>query len=104
VTVQSGRYLHKPLVRLLECYVLWAIDKLHPGDEVQLAELGPRIAALYEVKGNWHEVVATVMDLPWNMGQIVRQYWRRDLAQAEENGETLEPQRFAEMFVDAYLT
>jgi hypothetical protein len=103
LTVQASRYVEKPLVRLLECYVLWAIDALHPADELQLDELAPRLAELYDVQGNWHQIVAGVMELPANMRAIVQAYWERGTAVARESGEALDPQRFAESFVDAHL-
>jgi hypothetical protein len=92
-----------PLVRLLECYVLWAIGALHPADEAQLDELAPRLAELYDLDGNWHQIVAGVMNLPTNMRDIVVGHWERSRDLAQERGEMLAPQWFAETFVDAHL-
>lgn len=92
-----------PLERLLECYVLWAIDALHPIEEAQLDELAPRLAELYDAQGSWHQIVAGVMNLPSNMREIVERYWERSSALAQDRGEVLAPRWFAETFVDAHL-
>jgi hypothetical protein len=104
MTVQAVRYVENPLLRLLECYVLWAIGALHPFDEAQLAELGVRLSALYEREGRWHQVVAGVLELPSNMPALLQTRWARESELAQDCGEAPDPQAFAETFVDAYLT
>jgi len=104
VTVQAVRYVENPFLRLLECYVLWAIGALHPFDEAQLAELGVRLAALYDIDGTWYEVVAGLMELPSNMPQLLQKRWARESELAQGCGDPVDPQAFAETFVDAYLT
>lgn len=96
----SPRYDGKPLLRLLELYVLRAIGEL-PQQEGQILEkMAPTLMAIYGGDGEWHEVVATAVHMPADMATVIRDMWARNLEIARSKGMTLYPQMFAEMFVD----
>ena len=98
--MSTARYKGKPLLRLLECYVLKAIDKLSPSDEEKLAAMQPKLSQVYGVKGAWDHIVATTMEFPDSMTALIRETWRANQEIATTNKVSLSAQQFAEMFVD----
>jgi hypothetical protein len=101
--LSETRYEGKPLLRLLECYVLAKIECLSQKDEKALIALGPKLRTLYNVAGNWQHVIECVMHLPPDIPAQIRNLWVKNTEIARTNGVTLEPQQFAEMFVDQNL-
>lgn len=99
----NPRYDGKPLLRLLELYTLRAIDELPQADEQTLRKMAPKLQALYGGNGEWHDAVAAAVNMPADMPVAVRKMWAKNLEIARANGATLQPQAFAEMFVDANL-
>lgn len=96
----SVRYEGKPLFRLLECYVLKAINELSPGDAANLEGMQPKLAQLYGRAGTWDQIIAATMELPENMPILIVEMWKRNQQIAKDNNVTLSPQQFTEMFVD----
>jgi hypothetical protein len=99
----SSRYAGKPLLRLLEGYVLRAIGALSPGDEERLRSMEPQLGRVYGRVGTWMEIIASEMELPANMPELIAETWRRNQNVAKANGLELTAQQFAEMFVDQNL-
>jgi hypothetical protein len=56
------RYQGKPLLRLLEYYVLAAIDQLDDKQHAVLESMGPKLSALYNRHGTWFEIIHNEMD------------------------------------------
>lgn len=103
MTTINARYQGKPLLRLLECYVLWAIGQLPASQDDTLKEMTPKLQAIYGVQGTWQQVVVAAVQLPPNMPQMIRDLWAKNTEIAQKNRVTLAPQQFAEMFVDQNL-
>jgi hypothetical protein len=99
----SDRYKGKPLVRLLECYVLHAIGKLSSTDLTLLYEMTPKLRDVYQAQGDWYDIIESIMELPADMPERIVELWERNQELAKANGETLHPQDYAEMFVDQNL-
>ena len=99
----NPRYDGKPLLRLLELYVLMAIDELPQADRQTLERMAPKLRAMYGGDGEWHEAVAAALRMPADMPAAIRDMWTRNLEIARANGVTLPPQMFAQMFVDENL-
>ena len=100
----ADRYDGKPMLRLLEAYVLWSIDEL-PIDQIPiLTAMTPKLTQMFGGDGSWQSAIVTTMELPENMPDLIRERWRHNTAIALENDVSLSPQMFAEMFVDANLT
>ena len=99
----SLRYQGRPLLRLLECYVLQAIDMLSEHDAEHLKTLEPQLERSLGHQGRWSQIVEASLDLPPNMPQLIASAWRENLQIANANQVELRPQEFAEMFVDANL-
>lgn len=102
--MNNSRYQGKPLLRLLECYVLKSLDQLPESDSPNLASMEPKLAQVYGNHGSWDQIIAVTMDFPANMPLLIRQMWDRNQEIAKANGVDLTPQQFAEMFVDQNLT
>lgn len=96
----NPRYEGKPLLRLLECYVLWAIDELPPTESSTLREMTPKLQQVYGVQGDWQAIIVSVMELPPTMPETIRNFWAKNSEIARRNHAVLTPQQFAEMFVD----
>lgn len=99
----NPRYDGKPLLRLLELYVLKAIGELAPAEQQTLERMAPKLRAIYGGNGEWHEAVAAAVHLPSDMPVAIQDMWTKNLEIARANGVTLHPQMFAEMFVDENL-
>jgi hypothetical protein len=69
------RYKGKPLLRLLECYVLWTIERLSEADANLLNEMTPKLESIYQIKGNWQEIIAGVMHMPPEMPMLIKDLW-----------------------------
>lgn len=98
--VTDARYAGKPLLRLLELYVLRAIDELPTAEQTKLDAIAPKLQVLYGGAGQWYEAVAASVHLPESMPAAIRDLWDKNRQIARASGATLTPQRFAEMFVD----
>lgn len=99
----SSRYHGKPILRLLECYTLWAINELPEREATLLVEMTPKLRAIYHAQGDWQQVVAAAVELPREMPSLIRDLWAKNLEIARQTSVTLTPQQFAEMFVDENL-
>jgi hypothetical protein len=99
--VASDRYAGKPLLLLLELYVLWAIDELSEFHADRLEDMTQRLTVAFGGDGSWQDALAQAMDLPPEMAELIRERWARNRAIADERDEELTPQAFAEMFIDA---
>ena len=95
----SGRYSGRPLVCLLECYVLWAIDELGDDQAEILEEMTPGLRSVYHATGEWPDVIAAAMRWPNDMPRRVQEAWARSLKLGRGRPGP-NPQRFAEAFVD----
>lgn len=96
----NPRYDGKPLLRLLELYVLRVLDELPLKERQTLDKMAPKLQAIYGGNGEWHEAVAAAVHMPADMPLTIRDMWLKNLEIARANGVSLHPQMFAEMFVD----
>ncbi|HKQ11641.1 MAG TPA: hypothetical protein VJS85_10650 [Rhizomicrobium sp.] len=99
------RYQGKPLLRLLELYILKALDELPAMEQETLTRLAPKLQAIYGGNGQWHEAIEAAVRMPADMPQSIRGMWEKNLEIARANNvPALSAQKFAEMFVDENLT
>lgn len=91
------------MLRMLECYVLKAIEALQPTDAHHLTAMQPQLSQIYDSQGTWDQIIASAMRLPENMPELIQKMWKKNQAIAATNGLELPPQQFAEMFVDQNL-
>jgi hypothetical protein len=97
---ETGRYDGKPLLRLLELYILWAIEELPQSDRQTVEGIAPKLQLLYGGHGEWHDAIASALRMSPEMPEIIRRMWGKNLEIAREKGVSLPPHKFAEMFAD----
>lgn len=101
----SDRYDGKPLLRLLELYVLKALGELPALEEETLAKLAPKLQTIYGGDGTWDGAIETAVRMPKDMPGQIRDLWAQNLQIAQaKNVPALSAQQFAELFVDENLT
>lgn len=96
----NPRYAGKPLLRLLECYVLWAIDELPEKESSSLVSMTPKLQELYKSDGQWQDIIAATVGMDVEMPDHLKALWTRNMEIARQNGAVLTPQQFAEMVVN----
>ena len=94
------RYEERPLTRLLECYVLAAIDQLDDGQRDTLQRMEPQLAAVYQRPGTWIEIIHNEMEFPESLPEQIREVWESNLARLRPTGVAIDPNEFAMAFVD----
>ncbi|MEM6867289.1 MAG: hypothetical protein AAF528_02795 [Cyanobacteria bacterium P01_C01_bin.121] len=94
------RYEGKPLLRLLECYVLFSIGELPDSNRKKLNEMTPKLSAVYKHSGTWTEILEKQMNFPEQMQTEIDKVWKKNTLLAEKEGKILDPEHFAQSFVD----
>jgi hypothetical protein len=96
----NPRYKGKPLLGLLEYYVLWAIGELSEKQASFMEEITPKLRSTFHREGDWQSIITAEMEFPAHLPTKIREFWVRNLEIARVAGVHLSPQQFAEMFVD----
>jgi hypothetical protein len=99
--ISNPRYDGKPLLRVLDLYVLWSIGELLPDQEDGLKRMAPKFHARFGGGGQWHEAIERAVRMDADTPQHIRGMWARNLEFARANGLTLTPEEFAMMVVDS---
>ncbi|GAA4482119.1 hypothetical protein [Gluconacetobacter asukensis] len=102
--IPNSRYDGKPLLRLLELYVLNSINELSQVDRQTLERMEPRLHAIYGGGGTWHEAIAAALSMSLDVPKVIQDMWISNQETAKKKGVILSPQMFAEMFVDQNFT
>jgi len=98
--VSNARYDGKPLLKLLEFYVLKAIGELSRNEEDRLNAMAPKLQAIFGGGGQWHDAIESAVRMESDTPQQIRDMWARNLEIARAHGVKLTPQQFAEMVAD----
>ncbi|MCP3925714.1 MAG: hypothetical protein GY714_24360 [Desulfobacterales bacterium] len=96
----NERYQNKPLLKLLECYILFSIGEILKDEKIKMDEMTPKLRQLYNLEGEWNEIIEKIMDFPSDMPKQILDVWEKNCNLAELNDEEINPQDFAEMFAD----
>jgi hypothetical protein len=91
------RYQGKPLLLLLESYVLDCIGHF-PADKT--AAMVSIVQKVYGGDEDWKATLRSTLHLDKSLDENLRQLWVRNQVIAKEAGETLGPIDFARMIVD----
>ena len=97
----NPRYDRKPLLRLVEFYILKAIGELSQKEEDALIAMAPRLQRISGGGGQWHEAIESAVHMDADTPEQLRGMWARNLEVARANGVKLTPQQFAEMVADS---
>lgn len=95
-----NRYEGKPLLRLLECYVLAAIDQLDERQRETLQRMEPELAVVYSRNDTWFEIIHDEMKFPASLPMKIRDVWENNLERLRASGVAIDPNEFAMTFVD----
>ena len=95
--LDSARYKGRPLLILLENYVLDSIGALTTDKQTSIRQI---VQHVYGGDYNWQQTLRTVLDLEDGIDDGIRQLWARNQEIAGEAETTLAPEEFARMVVD----
>ena len=97
----TGRYDGKPLLRLVDSYVLDAIGHLPPEVDAKMTEMEPKFRQAFGDTGTWREMVAKQMRFPADLPGAIREVWEKGRVRfrAAQGGEP-DPGEFTQTFVD----
>lgn len=104
VAAADARYDGKPFLRLLECYVLWAVGQLSAEDAESLEAMSASLAATYGRDGTWQRIVAAEMEFPAELPSALRGMWERTLGDAGDKRDSIDPESWARQVVDTNFT
>ncbi|WP_395717824.1 hypothetical protein [Prosthecobacter sp.] len=96
-TAAGGRYAGRPLLILLENYVLSAIGTLAPDKDQLVASITQRI---FGGGTDWRTTLRTTLQLGDSLDESLRRMWAENQQQAQQAGVTLSPEEFARMIAD----
>lgn len=94
------RYAGKPLLKVLDGYVLRAIGGLGPEQEAAFRQLEPKLAEAWQLTGHWTEMVEQRLGLPADLSDQILAVWQEGQANAAARGARLDPLQFTIRFVD----
>ena|SRR5688572_9710575 len=101
---EPGRYEGRPLLRMLELYVLNAVGVLPEGADEQLRGMEPMLRETYNRPGlTWVQIVEAEMEFPDTLVESLRGMWERTTAKASARGETVDAEIWAQSVVDQNL-
>ncbi|HYE47210.1 MAG TPA: hypothetical protein VEA44_15715 [Caulobacter sp.] len=96
-----GRYDGKPLLQLVEMYILQKIGRLEPERARRMAEMAPKLSATFKIDGTWDQIIEGVLRLPPDYGDRVKGHWEAFLAAEIKAGRKwIDPEAYARDFAD----
>ena len=93
---EADRYEGRPLVLILERYVLSCIGE--NDREVNMAAI---VQKVWGGDQDWRQTVRQQLELPESVDEAIRGIWEKNLLIARQNKTSLHPIQFAKMFVDS---
>lgn len=100
----TGRYAGKPLLRLVDSFVLDAIGHLPPEVDAKMTEMEPQFRAAFGASGTWREIVADQMKFPDGLHGAIRELWDKGRTRfLESEGREPDPGEFTMTFVDTHF-
>ena len=95
--VEPERYRGRPLLMVLENYVLAAIGELSAEQNAGLAQIVQRV---FGGGDDWMRTVREQLRLGDSLDESLRRLWARNQATARQSDITLHPVQFAKMVAD----
>jgi hypothetical protein len=100
----ADRYAGKPLLKLVDSFVLKCIGELDPASEDWLRGMEPKLRQIYSCEGSWDDIVISVLHFGPNIRTSIHELWVKNQAIARQHQVTLTPMQFVEMFVEKNVT
>ena len=94
---EPERYRGRPLLVVLENYVLAAIGTLPPEKH---AGVGKLVQHVFGGGNDWLHTIRQRLELNEDLDESLRAMWERNAEVARQNAVPLHPIQFAKMFVD----
>lgn len=103
MTNNQPRYDGKPLLRLFELWVQWAIDEIEPQDLSRLKAMEPNLRKTWKLDGTWQEMIEALLELKPSMQNELRAMWKRNLETAQRNGVAPPVEMFSQSIADQLI-
>ena len=98
------RYAGNPFLKLVDSFVLKCIGALDEPSEAALEQMTPKLRQTFNHTGTWEEIVMSQLNFDPTVRSAIRDLWDRNQEIARQNGVTLTPMQFTEMFVAKNVT
>lgn len=102
MAMKPDRYDKQPFLRVLELYVLCGVEELSVSQMDAMNAMTPKLEEVYGISGTWQEIVESVMDLPPDFSDSLRDMWKEGSRLAGPS-EKIDPERWAREVVDVNL-
>jgi hypothetical protein len=79
---------------------LSCIDQLPEADRVNLETMEPKLRTIYNLRGGWREIIASIVGFDDSLDNHIRSLWDQNSSLAVAHGEKLLAEDFAQMVVD----
>ena len=97
----NTRYAGKPMLRLLDSYVLDAIGHLPAEVDAKMTEMEPKFREAFGATGSWRAMVESQMRFPEGMQDAIRELWAKGRVKfLAAQGHEPDPAEFTMTFVD----
>lgn len=94
---EPERYVGRPLLIILENYVLSCIGHLAPDVDARMSQIVDR---MWPGPGDWEQRIRTRLKVTDEMDQNIRDLWAKNTDLAKQKGVQLHPVQFAKMIAD----
>lgn len=98
IEAEPERYIGRPLLIVIENYILAAIGELPTERHAGLAKI---VQTVFGGESDWMETVRQQLQLGRGFNTNLQKMWQANQATAFQNGVTLHPIQFAKMVADA---
>jgi hypothetical protein len=98
------RYAGKPFLKLVDAFVLKAIGHLDPSQDEALQQMTPKLQETFKRPGTWEEIVMAELRFDPEIRAAIRGLWEKNQAIARQEGVSLTPLEFTELFVANNVT
>ncbi len=95
----QDRYTGKPFLKLVDSFVLKCIGELDASQEDLLLQMTPKFQQTFSHSGSWEEIVMGQLHFGPEVRPAIKELWEKNQGIAKQNGATLTPIQFVEMFV-----
>lgn len=100
----QDRYAGKPFLKLVDSFVLKCIGELDASQEELLLQMTPKLQQTFSHSGSWEEIVIDQLHFGPEVRSAIKGLWAKNQGIAKQNGITLTPMQFVEMFVANNVT
>jgi hypothetical protein len=99
-----ARYEGKPFLKLVDAFVLKSIGHLDASQEAVLQKMTPKLQETFKRSGTWEDIVLAELRFEPAVRVAIQELWEKNQSIARQNGASLTPLAFTEMFVANNVT